>query len=181
MIFNPCFKSDSFIPAGLIAMWGGVASDIPNGWNLCDGTNGTPDLRDRFIVGAGNTYSVGDSGGADKVTLTTEQMPQHSHEATISNDLKVENSESYTGTINVVSTQGNYKYSPDGSIASCGSGSGGYTDSWSRNSSGGFHATLPEHGHTLTGSVSVTNDNAGSGQAHENRPPYYALCYIMKL
>jgi microcystin-dependent protein len=46
---------------------------------MCDGTNGTPDLRNRFIVGAGSNYSVGATGGRDTVTLTTGQMPKHTH------------------------------------------------------------------------------------------------------
>lgn len=49
---------------GLIIIWSGAIVDIPAGWVLCDGNNGTPDLRDRFIVGAGDTYAVDDTGGA---------------------------------------------------------------------------------------------------------------------
>lgn len=49
----------------------GAIADIPNGFQLCDGTNGTEDLRDRFIVGAGSTYSVGDTGGATTDVTTT--------------------------------------------------------------------------------------------------------------
>ncbi len=51
-------------PAGIIAIWSGAVGDVPAGWTICDGTLGTPDLRDRFIVGADNTYSVGDTGGS---------------------------------------------------------------------------------------------------------------------
>jgi len=51
-------------PTGMILMWAGAIMDIPAGYVLCDGANGTPDLRDRFVVGAGSTYAVGDSGGA---------------------------------------------------------------------------------------------------------------------
>lgn len=65
------------LPAGMIVMWGGEV--VPNGWALCDGENGTPDLRDRFIVGAGSDYAVGDSGGTQEVYLTEEQMPSHRH------------------------------------------------------------------------------------------------------
>ena len=50
-------------PSGLIMIWSGAIVDIPPGWVLCDGNNGTPDLRDRFLVGAGSTYAVGASGG----------------------------------------------------------------------------------------------------------------------
>jgi len=46
-----------------IAAWYGSIADIPSGWQLCDGTNGTPDLRDRFLAGAGDTYAVNATGG----------------------------------------------------------------------------------------------------------------------
>ena len=55
------------IPIGGIIMWSGSIVSIPNGWRLCDGTNGTPDLRDKFVVGAGNVYSVNDTGGTTDV------------------------------------------------------------------------------------------------------------------
>ena len=67
------------IPKGTIAMWSGSIDSIPIGWQLCDGTNGTPDLRDRFIVGAGNYYAIGNTGGQDSVQLTIEQIPSHTH------------------------------------------------------------------------------------------------------
>ena len=50
---------------GFICLWSGAVEDIPAGWHLCDGTAGTPDLRDKFIIGAGSTYGVGDTGGSD--------------------------------------------------------------------------------------------------------------------
>lgn len=52
------------LPSGIILLWFGAIGNIPAGFLLCDGNNGTPDLRDRFIVGAGSTYSVDDTGGA---------------------------------------------------------------------------------------------------------------------
>jgi hypothetical protein len=60
----------SIVPAGIISMWSGSVANIPSGWALCDGANSTPDLRNRFIVGAGSGYSVGASGGsADAVVV----------------------------------------------------------------------------------------------------------------
>lgn len=50
-------------PTGLIILWSGAIVDIPAGYVLCDGNNGTPDLRNRFIVGSGDTYAVDDTGG----------------------------------------------------------------------------------------------------------------------
>lgn len=114
------------LPAGLISMWSGTIAEIPSGWNLCDGSNNTPDLTDRFIVGAGNEYSVNDTGGEKEVQLTIEEMPSHSH---------------------------SYDF-PD----SVGNGNGGATND------------------LQTGDTS----SVGGDEAHENRPPYYALAYIMK-
>jgi len=70
------------LPIGSVIMWFGTVGNIPAGWQVCDGTNGTPDLRDRFVVGAGTTYSVGDTGGTNSVTLTTSQIPGHTHSGT---------------------------------------------------------------------------------------------------
>jgi len=52
------------LPAGIILMWSGAIANIPTGWILCDGANGTPNLKNRFIVGAGDTYAVDANGGA---------------------------------------------------------------------------------------------------------------------
>ena len=51
------------VPSGGIIMWSGSISSVPSGYYLCDGSNGTPNLNDSFVVGAGNTYSVGNTGG----------------------------------------------------------------------------------------------------------------------
>jgi len=121
------------MPAGGIILWSGAANAIPSGWALCNGTNGTPDLRGRFIVGAGGTYAVGNMGGADNVTLTQSQLP------------------SYDIWIGVDP----YNLGPAGE----GTVQGSANDPHS----------------------SVRAQSNGGGQAHENRPPYYALCYIMRL
>ena len=68
---------NQIIPAGSIVMWSGSIVDIPDGWALCDGTQGTPDLRDKFILGAGNTYNPGDTGGSATHTHT---VPNHTHD-----------------------------------------------------------------------------------------------------
>lgn len=64
---------------GIISMWSGNISNIPDGWTLCDGTNGAPDLRNRFVTGAGDEYSVGSTGGEKYHQLTVNEMPSHSH------------------------------------------------------------------------------------------------------
>jgi len=66
----------SHIPAGIITIWFGAIVDIPSGWALCDGNNGTPDLRNKFIPGAGEIYAPGDAGGAD---VHTHQFTGNGH------------------------------------------------------------------------------------------------------
>jgi hypothetical protein len=65
------------IPAGMISLWYGAIGSVPAGWYLCDGSNGTPDLRDRFVVGAGSTYSVSQTGGSTDAIVVS-----HTHTAT---------------------------------------------------------------------------------------------------
>jgi hypothetical protein len=66
------------VPAGVIVMWSGSIATIPSGWALCNGSSGTPDLRDRFVVGAGSTYAVAATGGSANATLVS-----HTHTATV--------------------------------------------------------------------------------------------------
>lgn len=68
------------VPVGTIVMWSGSVEEIPEGWALCDGSGGTPDLTDKFIVGAGFNYDIAAEGGADEVTLDITNMPTHSHD-----------------------------------------------------------------------------------------------------
>lgn len=140
-------------PTGGIIMWSGAIIDIPGGWLLCDGTNGTPDLRDRFVVGAGATYSVDDTGGSASVTLTEAQLPAHSH----------------TGTTN---TTGSHEHGAGNALV-VQSGAG----AWARAPNGLTPNTdsAGQHSHTLN------INNTGGGEAHENRPPYFALAFIMKV
>lgn len=67
------------IPSGGIIAYSGEAETIPEGWAVCDGENGTPDLRGRFILGVSETHPMGETGGEEEVTLTVEQMPKHTH------------------------------------------------------------------------------------------------------
>lgn len=66
------------VPSGLIAIWSGSIATIPSGWLLCNGTSGTPDLRDRFVVGAGSTYAVAATGGSANAIVVS-----HTHTATV--------------------------------------------------------------------------------------------------
>ena len=66
------------IPANIIIMWSGAVVDIPNGWFLCDGQNGTPNLVDRFVVGAGSTYGLDSTGGSKDAVVVS-----HTHSISI--------------------------------------------------------------------------------------------------
>jgi hypothetical protein len=76
-IATTAFVLANGVPTGAIIMWSGSIASIPSGWLLCNGTSGTPDLRDRFIVGAGTTYAVAATGGSANATLVS-----HTHTAT---------------------------------------------------------------------------------------------------
>jgi len=148
--------STHYVPSGGIILWSGSVASIPSGWFLCDGNNSTPDLRDRFVVGAGSSYAVGATGGASSVTLSTSQIPSHTH--------------TFSGT---TSTIGDHTHSlPDGF------GQDGYPAIEAAGPTGANLSTGPAgaHSHTFSGTTAAT----GSGSSHENRPPYYALAYIMK-
>jgi len=134
------------VPKGAIIMWSGSLVSIPPGWALCDGSNGTPDLRDRFIVGAGSSYSVGSTGGEATHILTIAEMPSHSH---------------------TIFDPGHRHEIGDGN-------SGGTFWKAVFDSSGSSYLS----GIAMTG---ITINSTGGNAAHENRPPYYALAYIMKL
>lgn len=71
------------LPSGVIVIWSGASSAVPSGWYLCNGANGTPDLRDRFVVGAGSTYSVGNTGGSKDAIVVSHTHsvsdPGHRH------------------------------------------------------------------------------------------------------
>ncbi|MGY3187278.1 hypothetical protein [Lysinibacillus sp. TE18511] len=74
------------LPSGIIVMWSGSISDIPKGWVLCDGTNGTPDLRDRFVMGAVSDLEIGEMGGSNSIVLSVSQLPPHSHDGLTNDD-----------------------------------------------------------------------------------------------
>ena len=69
----------STIPSGVIVMWSGTNADIPSGWALCDGNNGTPNLVDRFILARSAASNTNSTGGGNTVTLAEANLPSHSH------------------------------------------------------------------------------------------------------
>jgi hypothetical protein len=124
-------------PSGLIAMWSGSIATIPAGWLLCNGTSGTPDLRNRFIVGAGSTYAVAATGGsADAIVVS------HTHTVTDSGHSHTTGTtgNSYLGDV----SGGGGRTHPSGSSANVTSTS---TTGISINTSGssGTNANLPPY------------------------------------
>jgi microcystin-dependent protein len=124
------------IPTGVIVMWSGSVASIPTGWVLCDGNNSTPDLRNRFIVGAGSTYSVAGTGGsADAIVVS------HTHTAT-------DAGHTHTGVAKVQTTFG---YAGGGSVygavfqSNQTSDSGTANISVSTTGSSGTNANLPPY------------------------------------
>lgn len=80
---DKCYSGFALVPRGGIIMWYGAIVNIPTGWAICDGTNGTPDLRNRFVVGAGSTYSVAATGGSANAIVVSHNHtlsdPSHAH------------------------------------------------------------------------------------------------------
>lgn len=188
----PQVNISKILPRGLIVMWSGAIVDIPTGWLLCNGSNGTPDLRNKFVLGAGSNYGVGATGGSQTVRLTTAQIPSHNHGAStstttsITNNLSVDSNGEHSHEISSGPLNGQW-----GTVGAyrTGSGTSYAATAWvpGDGSSGNVSTDLAgSHIHTLSGSISASSSSStsigstGSGQAHENMPPYYALCYSMK-
>ena len=139
------------IPTGCIVLWSGSTGSIPATWYLCDGTNGTPDLRNSFVVGAGSTYAVNATGGtADAIVVS------HTHTASVADSGHTHNfakrGDNGVGTATY--------YGVVGFDIDDGAGTGNMSSA-------------------VTG-ISVTNASAGISGTNANLPPYYALAYIMK-
>lgn len=167
------------VPVGFIGMWSGAINAVPTGWRLCDGTNGTPDLRDRFIVGAGSTYAIGNTGGSATVTLNESQIPGHTH--VISATTASAGAHTHTATITDPGHTHTALQPITGSTSASGGGLTGQGSTRDTSSSTtGISVSISSAG-DHTHSVSASAATTGGGQAHENRPPYFALAYIMKV
>ena len=168
-------------PTASIVMYGGTSA--PTGWLLCNGAavsrttyadlfaivgttygagNGSstfnlPDLRDRFAVGSGTTYSNGSTGGAATHTLSEAEMPSHTHTA--------------TSTV----TDPGHDHTMNGQ--SYGDGGDGVMVT------GSVDASAPDVVNDATTGITVatTNASTGSGSAHNNLPPYLGLAFIIKI
>jgi hypothetical protein len=171
------------VPQGVIVMWSGQTSAIPTGWALCDGTNGTPNLVDKFIMGASASNET-TTGGANSRTLSTANIPSHTH--SFSGTTNTTGSHAHSGTAdsagahthpmttssNANQTANHLQYvkrdTANGPTVNTGS-AGAHTHNVSLDNNG-------NHSHTISG----TTGGTGSGSSFDNRPAYMALAYIMK-
>ena len=160
-IATTAFVLTNGVPSGAILMWSGSVASIPSGWSLCDGTNSTPDLRNRFVVGAGDTYSVDATGGsADAIVVSHTHSvsdPGHQHDGTAY----------YRGEGADTSSD------PSGNASTFYHENSGHT----RSSSNSF---IEGGVRTETDTTGISISSTGSSGTNKNLPPYYALAYIMK-
>lgn len=180
---------------GSIKFYAGLVVDIPDNWALCDGNNGTPDLRNCFIVGAGDTYEPYEEGGAtththsgsvdeggahshsltiDEHVLTVDEIPSHKHTTLApesGSEFEFSSAADADTPIRCASnTGGDTEYSLNGTVGSTADrGSSGLTGGGNGHTHTGAAASSGAHTHTIT---------TGAGSS---LPPYFALCIIMKI
>jgi len=150
-IIDSSGNASAFV-TGMIILWYGNTGNIPGGWVLCNGQNSTPDLRDRFVIGAGNNFNPGNTGGSNSITLSEANLPSHQHYV-VSNSLGGQN-------------RTNSNVSANNQVAK-GTGAGNLYESYNLASTG-------------SGASAGRSSSVGSGTAFDNKPLYHALCYIMK-
>jgi hypothetical protein len=143
------------VPSGCILIWSGSVGSIPSGFVICDGTNSTPDLRNSFILGAGNSYTVGQTGGSTDAIVVT-----HTHTATSTSTV------TDPGHYHMSNANGAY----NGGGAGAAMGNSGNTP--------GYDTTTSTTG--ISVATSTTNASTGTSGSGANMPPYYALAFIMK-
>jgi hypothetical protein len=141
--------------AGMIMMWSGTIATIPSGWLLCNGSSGTPDLRNRFIIGAHS-----DDSGTAKTTVTgTSTQTGGSKDAIVV-------SHTHTATV----TDPGHTHTP-GSIS---------TNNINQGTGGGASVQTPGAIPSAVTGISVANSTEGSSGTNANLVPYFALAFIMK-
>lgn len=166
--FDDAFTAiNTAMPSGGIILWSGSIASIPSGWNLCNGSSSTPDLRDRFIVGAGTTYAVGNTGGATTINI------QHSHTV---------NSHQHTG-VDHLHYIDYYTYNdPSASDYDDTFEAGNEEDVSPAGSNHRHHITTYTQGadRSLTTGAASPGTNNALLTTQSILPPYYALAWIMK-
>ena len=163
-IASCAFVLANAVPTGVITMWYGTIATIPTGWYLCNGSNGTPDLRDKFIVGA---YSDETSLAKTNITGALTQTGGSKDSVNVSH--------THTATSTVSDPGHTHVEQYNGGAAGAGNGISDSSVSTSPTPSSVSTASA-----TTGISVSTTNSSSGESGTNKNLPPYYALAYIMK-
>lgn len=186
---------DEPVYTGMVVMFN---TTVPTGWIICDGANGTLNLRDRFVVGAGGSYSLGAAGGTNAVTLSYSELPFHNHNASAGSASHTHNTSLNGGghnhALTITTTSHSHNYTGIGAYSTYANQFANYVatsnhaDNFTGAATEAAHSTVTSNGSSATHSHTAytagahshgaTNSNgAGSGGSHENRPPYYALVY----
>jgi hypothetical protein len=148
------------VPSGGIIMWSGSVASIPVGWLLCNGSSGTPDLRERMVMCTGTNYPVGSTGGSPDAIVVSHNHSITTLQTSGQSQTHVHPMETFVG-INAASGGTGY-VGNDG-------GGGQTTDTNTKENS-------VDHTHTLSGNTDLN----GSSGVNANLPPFYALAFIMK-
>lgn len=148
-------------PKGTILMFNGASSEIPEGWAICDGTNGTPNLIGRFIK---SEIQSGQTGGANEVTLTIDNLPSHTH--TVQTGSLTTSTDMHRHSI----SRGSYGYDNDG----------GSISTWTLDSTETSYTDYDSHSHTVDVS-GITLSSVGNNVPVKIEPLYYSLIFIMKI
>lgn len=194
MIGGRRYVNSGLVPVGGIVIWSGSIASIPSGWQLCDGTNSTPDLRDRFVVGSGSAYTTGNTGGATTADLshthtgssTSASGGSHTHTqaSTSSSGDHYHDLLSTTNNDNSVVGQIYEDPNPTRFISPTPHTHPLSGRAPSSGTSGAHSHTNPDFDVNSTGShthtATITTDSVGP-TSQNVMPPYYALAYIMRM
>lgn len=177
---------DILMPVGSVIMFNGKSA-VPAGWAVCDGSNGTPDLRGKFIKGVDKASDVGKTGGASSVTLSVENLPSHSHSATTTLDISTSQ-----GTASVPAEWDNQSIITFKEINMVTFDLGGdrhytvETGYESARDKGIVEISVKDllnavAATSVAGSATTAIGNTGSGKAVSIEPPFYSLIFIMRI
>jgi len=198
---NDIIQGFSGVPIGTVTMFHGQISNLPNDWKFCDGSNGTPDLRDMFISGATDEGDIGTTGGTLTATMpdhvhsaththtgVTSDAGAHSHSASHNHTANTNTAGNHAHTYvsyNTTRQQGTYNATPIATLLKdtatrSTSVAGNHTHSVTVNTKSLTTSTETAHSHALAiDEAAITTGVASSGG--DNRPPYYKLAYIIKV
>ena len=178
-------QTNAAIPRGAIMMWSGTIVQIPSGWQLCNGANGTPNLSDRFILSVANaSEDPGVTGGANSIALSASQLPSHTHTGTTSG----ESADHTHGGTTAAAGGHSHAYGYHANVLSGDSvyPGGGGSGAW-RSETTATTSAVGDHTHPFTTAGASTSHThtfstgaTGLGSTIDIHPAFYKLAFIMK-